>query len=149
MRAFARRVMTTRPANRTAALPSTSPGARSAGRPVQVSVVALALTVLGGGVGALSVGYGMRHGALFLVGGGLGLVLYHAAFGFTTAFRAFAVKGDGRGLRAQILMLAVATILFAPMLASGQAFGGAVAPVSLSVLVGAALFAIGMQLGGG
>ena len=105
------------------------------------------------GVAGLSVGYGVRHGALFLVGGGLGLVLYHAAFGFTTAFRAFALDGDGRGLRAQILMLAVATVLFAPMLASGEVFGqavgGAVAPASLSVLVGAALFAIGMQLGGG
>ncbi len=145
--------MTRSPANRPAAMPSTSRGPRVARRPVQVWVVSLALTVLAGGVGALSTGYGMRHGALFLVGGGLGLVLYHAAFGFTTAFRAFAVKGDGRGLRAQILMLAVATILFAPMLASEQVFGqavvGAVAPASLSVLVGAALFAIGMQLGGG
>jgi uncharacterized protein len=38
-------------------------------------------------------------------------------------------------------MLALATVLFAPMLASGEAFGrpvaGAVAPASLSVLVGA------------
>jgi uncharacterized protein len=50
-------------------------------------------------------------------------------------------------------MLALATVLFAPMLASGEAFGrpvaGAVAPASLSVLVGAFVFAIGMQLGGG
>jgi uncharacterized membrane protein YedE/YeeE len=145
--------MTTSPANQPVVMPSSSRGARLARRPVQVWVVTLALTVLGGGAVALTVDYGMRHGALFLVGGGLGLVLYHAAFGFTTAFRAFAVQGDGRGLRAQILMLAVATILFAPMLASeqvfGQAVGGAVAPVSLSVLVGAALFGIGMQLGGG
>jgi uncharacterized protein len=47
----------------------------------------------------------------------------------------------------------VATVLFPPILASGEAFGhavgGAVAPASLSVLVGAALFAVGMQLGGG
>ncbi len=143
----------TTPANRAAATRFTSPAAQPARRPVQVFVVAGALALLGVSVGTLSVGYGIRHGALFLVGGGLGLVLYHAAFGFTTAFRAFAVNGDGRGLRAQILMLAVAMILFAPMLASGQVFGqaveGAVAPASLSVLVGAALFAIGMQLGGG
>jgi uncharacterized membrane protein YedE/YeeE len=145
--------MTTITANRTAAMPSALSRVRSAQRPVQRWVVALALAVLAGGTGALSLGYGTRHGLLFLVGGSLGLVLYHAAFGFTTAFRAFAVRGDGRGLRAQILMLAGTTILIAPMLASGQVFGeavgGAVAPASLSVLVGAALFAIGMQLGGG
>jgi hypothetical protein len=50
-------------------------------------------------------------------------------------------------------MLAVAMLLFAPILASGevlgQTVGGAVAPASLSVVVGAALFAVGMQLGGG
>ena len=129
------------------------PGPRSARRPVQVFVVAGALALLAVCGGVLSVAYGIRHGALFVVGGGLGLVLHHAAFGFTTAFRAFAVNRDGRGVRAQILMLAVTTVLFAPILASGEVFGrtvgGAVAPASLSVLVGAALFAVGMQLGGG
>jgi len=141
------------PGTRLVAMHVTSPAAQSARRRVQAFVVAGAVALLTVGVGGLSVGYGVRHGALFLVGGGLGLVLYHAAFGFTTAFRAFALDGDGRGLRAQILMLAVATVLFAPMLASGEVFGqavgGAVAPASLSVLVGAALVAIGMQLGGG
>jgi hypothetical protein len=52
-----------------------------------------------------------------------------------------------------MLMLAVATLLFAPMLASGQvldrAVGGGVAPASVSVLVGAFIFAVGMQIGGG
>jgi len=59
----------------------------------------------------------------------------------------------GRGLRAQMLMLALATLLFAPLLASGtvmgRVVGGAVAPAGVSVLIGAVLFAIGMQLGGG
>ena len=97
--------------------------------------------------------YGARQSALFLVGAALGVVLYHAAFGFTAAFRALVTRGDGRGIRAQMLMLAVATVLFAPLLAAGEAFGlalgGAVAPASLSVLIGAFVFAIGMQLGGG
>jgi hypothetical protein len=78
---------------------------------------------------------------------------YQSAFGFTTAFRALAADGDGRGVRAQLVMLALATVAFAPILASGEVFGqtvsGAVAPASLSVLVGAAPFAVGMQLGGG
>src|SRR5438309_1124727 len=97
--------------------------------------------------------YGARQSALFLVGAALGVVLYHAAFGFTAAFRALVTRGDGRWIRAQMLMLAVATVLFAPLLARGAAFGvglgGAVAPASLSVLIGAFVFAIGMQLGGG
>jgi hypothetical protein len=97
--------------------------------------------------------YSLSQAALFLVGAGCGLVLYHAAFGFTTAFRVFVSAGDGRGLRAQMLMMAVATLLFAPMLASGTVLGravsGAVAPAGLAVLAGAFIFSIGMQLGGG
>jgi uncharacterized membrane protein YedE/YeeE len=50
-------------------------------------------------------------------------------------------------------MLALAGVLFAPMLASGTVFGqgvgGAWAPVGLPVAVGAFLFGIGMQLAGG
>jgi uncharacterized membrane protein YedE/YeeE len=115
--------------------------------------VAIAGTLLGGGAVALGAAYGLRHGALFLVGAGCGLALHHAAFGFTAAYRALMTTGDGRGLRAQLLMLAVATVLFAPVLATGRGLeveaGGALAPASLSVLVGAFIFAIGMQLGGG
>lgn len=122
-------------------------------RDVQPWVVGLAGTLLLAGMLRLATEYGLRHGVLFLVGAGCGLVLYHSFFGFTTAFRVFVTAGDGRGLRAQMLMLAVATVLFAPILASGEAFGtavgGAVAPAGVSVLVGAFIFAVGMQLGGG
>jgi uncharacterized membrane protein YedE/YeeE len=122
-------------------------------RQPQPRVAGATLAALAAGALGLGAAYGARQGALFLVGAALGLVLYHSAFGFTTAFRALVVSGDGRGLRAQMLMLAVATLLFAPMLAAGEVFGrpvtGAVAPAGLSVLVGAFLFAIGMQLGGG
>jgi hypothetical protein len=120
---------------------------------VQWNVVAPAGTLLGGGAVALGIAYGPRHGALFLVGAGCGIALHHAAFGFTAAYRALVTTGDGRGLRAQLLMLAVATVLFAPVLASSRGLGvradGALAPASVSVLVGAFIFAIGMQLGGG
>jgi uncharacterized membrane protein YedE/YeeE len=127
----------------------TDPGERR----VQPRVVGAAAILLAGGAFWLGADYGPRHGALFLIGAALGLVLYHAAFGFTAAYRALVTSGDGRGLRAQLLMLGMATVLFAPVLASGQGLGtsvtGAVAPASLSVLVGAFIFAIGMQLGGG
>jgi len=96
---------------------------------------------------------GWRQGALFLVGIGAGLILYHAAFGFTSAWRDMISKGRGAGLRAQMIMLAVTAIVFLPLLADGQLWGmelrGSVRPLSVSVIAGAFLFGVGMQLGGG
>ena len=52
-----------------------------------------------------------------------------------------------------MLMLAVTTAVFVPLLANGTAFGhvvrGSVAPAGVPVIAGAFLFGIGMQLGGG
>jgi len=56
-------------------------------------------------------------------------------------------------MRAQMLMIGVAALVFIPLLTLGNPFGqplaGATAPVGVSVLVGAAIFGLGMQLGGG
>ncbi|MFP4648211.1 MAG: YeeE/YedE family protein [Halorhodospira sp.] len=91
--------------------------------------------------------------ALLIVGGALGVVLYHAAFGFTAAWRVFIAERRGRGLRAQMIMLAVAVLLFFPLLDAGSAFGtpvsGYVFPVGVPVVVGSFLFGLGMQIGGG
>ena len=88
-----------------------------------------------------------------MLGASLGLVLYHAAFGFAASWRHFLISGRGAGLRAQMLMLALASLVFLPVLADGSLFGrsvaGAVAPVGLSVLIGSFLFGLGMQFGGG
>ncbi|KAA0019864.1 YeeE/YedE family protein [Salinicola corii] len=106
-------------------------------------------------LGALAVGlaFGGSQGWLMLVGGGLGIVLYHASFGFTSAWRVFITERRGRGLRAQMVMLALAVVLFFPALGAGTLFGhpveGFVSPIGISVIVGAFLFGIGMQLGGG
>ncbi|MFM0323132.1 YeeE/YedE family protein [Caballeronia glebae] len=96
---------------------------------------------------------GVRQAALYVVGALLGVSLYHAAFGFTSAWRVFIADGRGAGLRAQMLMLAVGVALFFPALAAGSLFGmpvtGLVSPAGTSVVVGAFIFGIGMQLGGG
>ena len=96
---------------------------------------------------------GSRQVLLLVVGAALGLTLYHAAFGFTSAWRVFINDRRGAGLRAQMVMLAVAVVLFFPALAAGTLFGqpvvGLVAPIGVSVVVGAFIFGIGMQLGGG
>lgn len=96
---------------------------------------------------------GWRQAALFFVGIWAGLALYHASFGFTSSWRVFISDRRGAGLRAQMLMLAITCAVFFPLLASGTAFGqpvrGAVSPIGVSVLAGAFMFGIGMQLGGG
>ncbi len=94
-----------------------------------------------------------KHAALWVVGALLGVTLYHSAFGFTQAWRVFVSDRRGAGLRAQMLMLAFGVLLFFPFLAQGslggQAVGGFIAPPGLSVILGAFIFGIGMQLGGG
>ncbi len=114
-------------------------------------LTALAVLVLG--TIALGLIFGPAQGALFLIGGALGISLYHASFGFTSAWRVFIAEGRGRGLRVQMILLALAVILFFPVLSSGMLFGhevkGSVSPAGTGVVVGAFMFGIGMQLGGG
>lgn len=97
--------------------------------------------------------YGWRQGALFLVGLAAGMILYHAAFGFTAAWREVVITGKGAGLRAQMIMLAVTVLVFTPLIAQGELWGislrGSVAPLNIAVVIGAFIFGIGMQLGGG
>jgi len=120
---------------------------------INSAVVIFASALMAAGALALAQYYTWRQGALFLLGGALGLVLYHALFGFTSAWRVFIANGRGAGLRAQMVMLAVAVLLFFPVLAQGSLFGqpvhGEYGAVGTSVLVGAFLFGLGMQLGGG
>lgn len=95
----------------------------------------------------------LRQATLFLIGGGLGAALFHGAFGFTGGWRRMVVEKRGRGMRAQMLMIGVAAVAMIPLLAAGSVGGqplvGAMAPVGVSVLLGAIIFGLGMQLGGG
>lgn len=114
---------------------------------VTAAVAAAGLTLLGLPTG------NWRLSTLLILGMALGAVLLLTSFGFTSAYRAFLAHRDAAGVRAQILMLALATLLFAPVLAAGSAFGypisGAIAPLGVRVVAGAFLFGIGMQLAGG
>ncbi|HFQ15131.1 MAG TPA: YeeE/YedE family protein, partial [Rhodobacteraceae bacterium] len=120
--------------------------------PVNKAISLTALLLLAGGAVFISRTASGVQGWLYLTGGALGLVLFHASFGFTASWREFVLEKRGRGIRAQMLMLAVASLIFLPVLDSGAFFGrpviGAVAPLGWSVLVGAAVFGFGMQLGG-
>jgi len=116
--------------------------------PVSVALASIAAATL-----YLSAAVSGRQALLFLVGTAAGIVLYHAAFGFTSSWREFLLEGRGAGIRAQMLMLAVTCLVFFPALGGGRVLGqavrGSVSPVGVSVIVGAFLFGVGMQLGGG
>jgi uncharacterized protein len=119
----------------------------------QTLIVAVLLGLIVFGMIIVSPYGGWKQSVLFLIGGLFGLSLYHASFGFASAYRKLFVYRDVKGVLAQILMLAIATLIFAPFLLSGSAFGqelrGAVAPVAVQGAIGAFLFGIGMQLGSG
>ncbi|KAF0231369.1 MAG: YeeE/YedE family [Beijerinckiaceae bacterium] len=100
----------------------------------------------------------LRHGGIVLlllaaIGLGAGIALYHASFGFTAAWRRFMLERRSAGIRAQLVMLALASLVFFPLIAKGQAFGhpvgGFVFPIGWALILGAFVFGIGMQLGGG
>ena len=110
----------------------------------QAGVAALAGLLIGGCVGALAIAVDGRQAALLVVGGLAGLALHHALFGFALSTRRLLVERRGVGVRAQLLMLAAASVVFVPLLAGGSAFGqglaGAIAPVGVparSVAIGA------------
>ncbi|MGB1667035.1 MAG: YeeE/YedE thiosulfate transporter family protein, partial [Pseudohongiellaceae bacterium] len=71
----------------------------------------------------LLTGLGWRQASLFLVGLAAGVILYHAAFGFTAAWREVALTGRSAGLRAQMIMLGTTVLIFTPLIAQGEIFG--------------------------
>jgi uncharacterized protein len=126
----------------------------TAARPdMQVGVVGAALAGLALVAGAGARASGLEQALLALIGFVAGVSLYHASFGFTAAWRNLASHGRSAGVRAQLLMIALAVVIFFPALEQEQLFGasvtGFVFPVGVALCVGAFLFGIGMQLGGG
>ena len=115
-----------------------------------VSAGALAIVTL-----ALS-GWAERGATLALaslVGALAGRSLYHAAFGFTAGWRRFIRERRAAGIRAQCLLVGLTTVFALTIIHYGDAVGiragGFVFPFGLSVAIGAFMFGLGMQLGGG
>lgn len=111
-------------------------------------LVLLPAAVLAAALAAGAESHGGRMLVLLALGVLLGGTLYLASFGFASAYRRLIEERDVAGVRAQLLMLAAATLLFAPLLAQ-QPGAGAVAPAGIQVAAGAFLFGIGMQFAGG
>jgi len=92
---------------------------------------------------------GLRQGLLFLVGIGYGAVLAGVSFGFTTGWRVWIRERDPTGLLAQFLAIALAMVVSIPLIASHAELSGAVAPVAVSVVIGAFVFGLAMQIADG
>ena len=91
----------------------------------------------------------VRQGLLLLVGVGLGWGLAAARFGFTTGWRHLVENKDPSGVYGQILLLAVLAALSMPMLAHFPETTAALGPLSVSLLVGAFVFGLCMQIADG
>jgi len=78
----------------------------------------------------------------------LGAALVLLDFGFTAGYRAF-LAGDGRTLGASLIVPAVAALAVLPVGALSATHTRFVAPVGASLILGAAVFGVGMQLANG
>src|SRR5688572_27331670 len=92
---------------------------------------------------------GLRQGFLFLVGIGFGAVLASVSFGFTTGWRVWIRERDPTGFLAQFLAIGLAMLVSIPLIASHDELSGAIAPLSVSLVIGAFLFGAAMQVADG
>lgn len=87
--------------------------------------------------------------ALIIGGFGLGIAFLKAEFSFTASWRRFLVRGEAGGLVGGLLVIAVAALAIVPVAALVPNYGGAIAPLGPSLIIGALVFGIGMQLANG
>lgn len=123
-------------------IPST---ALSTARVASTPLIAAAL------LSALAIAWlaGVRQGLLFLIGIGYGAVLAAVAFGFTTGWRVWIRERDPTGFLAQLLAIALTMCAAIPLIAASDELRGAIAPVSISLVIGAFVFGAAMQVADG
>lgn len=92
---------------------------------------------------------GLRQGLLFAIGIGLGAVLAGVSFGFTTGWRAWIRDRDPTGFFAQFVAIGLAMLASIPLIATRPELSGAIAPLSISLLIGAFVFGAAMQVADG
>jgi len=88
--------------------------------------------------------------AALVVGGfGLGIAFLKAEFSYTASWRRFLTRGEAGGLLGGLVVIAVCALAVVPVAALSPRFGGAIAPLGPSLVIGAFVFGIGMQLANG
>jgi uncharacterized protein len=118
-----------------------------------VLVLSAALIVALAYAAALTRGNDWRMPALAIVGGLIGFTLFRASFGFSAAFRSLIEERNPYAFRAHAVMIGVASAAFLPLIVAGELFGfkffGPATTIGPSFMLGALMFGIGMQIGGG
>jgi uncharacterized membrane protein YedE/YeeE len=87
--------------------------------------------------------------ALLMFGFALGAVFLKAEFSFTASWRRLIVRGQADGFLGGLLLIAIAAGAIVPVAALVPGFGGSIAPIGPSLVIGALVFGIGMQLANG
>ena len=121
----------------------TSPHAIEWAPALMIGLVGLGLA------GLVALDTGLRGVTLFTLGGALGAVFIGFQYGFASAWRRFLVAGETMGIAAHFLLIGLCALLFIPAAGLGLAASGSLAPVSVSLVIGAFMFGIGMQLANG
>jgi uncharacterized membrane protein YedE/YeeE len=87
--------------------------------------------------------------ALIAGGFGLGVAFLKAEFSYTASWRRFLTRGEAGGLLGGLIVIAVCAVVVIPVAALLPKYGGAIAPLGPSLVIGAFVFGIGMQLANG
>jgi len=130
----------------TATLGATAPRARMAADRL---FLALALAATGVLIALVLLDGQPASAALILGGFGLGVAFLKAEFSYTASWRRFLTRGEAGGLIGGLIVIAVAALVIVPAAALSSKFGGAVAPLGASLVIGAFIFGVGMQLANG
>ena len=91
----------------------------------------------------------VRQAVLLLVGVGMGAALAGARFGFTTGWRQLVEQRDPQGVTGQVMLLALASLAAIPLLGTFPELSAALGPPSVSLLLGAFVFGLTMQIADG
>ena len=87
--------------------------------------------------------------ALIVLGFALGVTFLKTEFSFTASWRRLITRGEASGFLGGLLLIAIAATAVVPVAKLVPGFGGAIAPIGPSLIIGAFVFGVGMQLGNG
>lgn len=87
--------------------------------------------------------------ALVLGGFGLGIAFLKAEFSYTASWRRFVTRGDASGPLGGLIVIVICALVVVPVAALSPKYGGAIAPLGPSLVIGAFVFGVGMQLANG
>lgn len=122
---------------------------RAVAASAQAEVGQRGLIVLAGLVVVFAVALlaGARFGLLLAIGIGFGIVLEGLRFGFAGPWRAMILRRDPSGILAQLLAIALVSVVAFPLLSSRAGeIAGAQAPIGWAMVGGAFIFGAAMQV---